>query len=292
MKDNTGMDTMDTSAKSGNKTRDVKVVSVRRRPVENPVELWHSVYVVGPENGPGFAQMFVGAKCHKAKTLQDADIVVFTGGSLDIHPEMYGVSPEDTHDTVWFESQECADLMIKYIETYQECLFTGKAMIGVCLGAQFLHVMNGGTLYQDIDSHNSDHPIYCATTGKTFYETPSVHHQACKLNEKMVILATAAESNERWLNRTNCELVVDDPTKEDIEAFFYPGTMCLGIQGHPEYQGYPDYTQWFLNQILDRIINSPKMHLEKSVLTMKQEYLKKQDTSLPKTVQEFIKEYS
>lgn len=299
MKDGTGMATMGTPTASkevsggGSKSLGSRVVSIKKKNLHPKTELWHSVHVVGPENGSSFAQMFARAKCSKSKRgVEDADIVVFTGGCLDIHPELYGISVQESHNSVYFESQACVDLMLEWIETYQECMYTGKAMVGVCLGAQFLHVMNGGKLYQDVDSHQSSHPLYCATTGATIMNASSVHHQMCVENDDMVVLGTACESNERWIDRTNCDLVIDDPRKDDIEAFFYPDTLCLGFQGHPEYSGYDEYTEWCMRQMLDRLINNGRMALENSVLKLKGEHLAQRKFKLPDTVQAFIKEYS
>ena len=103
--------------------------------------------------------MLARAKCRKSENgVQDADIVIFTGGSCDVHPMLYGVDPNETHDSVWFENQGCIDTMMEYIDVWQECFYTGTPMVGICLGAQFLAVMHGAKLYQDVDNHNSDHP--------------------------------------------------------------------------------------------------------------------------------------
>lgn len=294
MKKNTGTDTMEKDPtmkeQSGNKTS--RVVAIRQNPRGDATELWQTVHVVGPEAGPNFAQMLARAKCRKSERgVQDADLVIFTGGGTDVHPLLYGVDPNDTHDSVFFERQSCVDTMMEYIETWQECFYLGIPMIGVCLGAQFLHVMNGGKLYQDVDNHNSDHPIYDQRTGRTIKETSSVHHQMCIEHPDMNVVATCVESNERWRDRTVCDLVIDKPDEEDIEAFWYENTLCLGIQGHPEYSGYPEYTEWFLQQVNHFIMENPRLAYVDNVLRMKNEELQRRNFSLPNTVHEFIKEY-
>lgn len=269
-----------------------KVITVRQKPIKHKEELYQAVHVVGPESGSGFAQMLARAKCKKSENgVQDADFVIFTGGSVDIHPALYGVDPNDTHESVYFESMECIDTMMQYIETWQECFYLGIPMVGVCLGAQFLHVMNGGVLYQDIDNHNKTHPLYCALTGSTIKESSSVHHQAVKSQKNMKIVATTCESNEKWLNRVKCELVIDKPDEEDIEAFWYEDTACFGVQGHPEYQGFPEYTEWFLRMIQHFIINNEKLEVSSGNLRMKTEAMQRRNFTLPESVHNFIKEY-
>lgn len=274
---------------SGSKSR---IVAIRQKPIEHKTELWQTVHVVGPENGPSFAQMLARAKCKKSEDgVQDADIVFFTGGAVDIHPMMYGVDPNDTHENVWFDNPACVDTMMEYIETWQECFYLGIPMVGICLGAQFLAVMNGSKLYQDVDGHNSDHPLYCQRTGKTIWESSSVHHQMVIEDNIMKVLATTCESNERWRNRTQCDLVIDKPDAEDVEAFWYEVTCSLGFQGHPEYQGYPDYTEWCLQQIQHYIIENPRLEYVNNNLRMKQEALQRRNFTLPSSVHDFIKEY-
>lgn len=275
---------------SGNK-KTSRVVAIRV-PERERTELWHTVHVVGPENGPGFAQMLARAKCTKSKTgIIGADFVIFTGGFVDVHPSMYGADPNLVHDSVYGLDGSSAAQMMEYIEVWQECFYLGIPMIGVCLGAQFLHVMNGGKLYQDVDNHNSGHPLYCNRTGKTIKESSSVHHQACIYQDSMNVIAESCEANERWIDGTHCELVIDKPDAADIEGFWYEQTMCLGVQGHPEYQGYPEYTEWFLQQILHYIVCNDKLAYENNTLRMKEEALKRRNFTLPNSVHEFIKEY-
>lgn len=307
MKGNTGMVTMGkpadssdstatgtktgttTTRKTGNSGR---VVAIRQEPRILP-GLYHTVHVVGPENGPSFAQMLARAGCKKAENgVEDADIVFFTGGSVDIHPMMYGLSDVDTHESVTFESQDCIDTMLEYIDVFQECIEVGAPMVGICLGAQFLHVMNGGKLYQDVDNHYTNHPMFCNRTGKTITEISSVHHQMCIENDVMEVLGTSYEANERWRSGSVCDLVIDKPDDEDVEAFWYPDTLSLGVQGHPEYQGFPEYTDWFLEEINHHIVYNKDLEYEDTWLRLPKKLRDKRKYELPRSVQQFIKEYS
>lgn len=223
-------------------------------------ELWMEVYVEGDEyEQAAFAEMFVRAKCTKAKSPEEADLVVFTGGP-DVNPIYYD---EEKHFTTSFNAKrDESDLKL-----YEKCLNQGIPMFGVCRGAQFLHVMNGGKLYQDIDGHTGDHQIWDTRQKRIVGRTSSVHHQACIPNPGggMEILADCFKSTERWLNpsrkRTGNEF--------DVEAFWYRDTCCLGVQGHPEYKGYFSYLQWTLQQINDLILENPDTEVRGRVRRLK-----------------------
>jgi gamma-glutamyl-gamma-aminobutyrate hydrolase PuuD len=273
------------------KTTKGRIVAIRQHAPDNKEELWQSVHVVGPENGPGFAQMLARARCRKSERgLVDADIVFFTGGSCDVHPALYGADPAKAHQSMMFTNQSHIDTMMEYYEVFHECLYVGIPMVGICLGAQFLHVMNGGSLFQDVDNHYKDHSMWDSKTGEVI-EVSSVHHQMCRPNDEMEVLGYSSESNERWTDRNTYELVVDDPEKDDIEAFFYRDTACLGFQGHPEYSGYYNYTEWCLKQITECLINSPDFEYRDNLLRMKSSVLNTRKFSFPDSVTKFVKEY-
>ena len=293
MSQDTGTRTLDSKGSRTNVERPVSRVVAIRRPKIEGTELWLSVHVVGPENGPGFAQMLARAGCRKSQRgVEDADLVIFTGGSCDIHPVLYGVDPQNTHDEVFFEDQECIDTMLEYIETWKQCLYAGIPMVGVCLGAQFLAVMNGSKLYQHVDSHYSDHSIFCHMTGETIKGCSSVHHQMVIRDDNMKLLAEARDlSGERWHDRRDV-VFKDFASCDDVEAFWYEQTLSLGFQGHPEYQGYPEYTEWCLEKISHFILHNSKLEYQNNYLRLKEGELRQRNFSIPKNVNKFIKEYS
>lgn len=198
------------------------------------------------------AEMFLRASCSRADTPENADLVVFGGGS-DVNPAYYG---EDPHCLTSFNvARDDAD-----VDLFGRCREIGVPMFGICRGAQFLHVMNGGKLYQDLDGHTGTHSIWDATTGRQVDHVSSVHHQACvkSHDEQFVLLADANKSTVRWLNDKLSE------TKggfREVEAYFWKDTCCLGVQGHPEYRGYYNYLQWTLKLIEKWIVNGPETGL-------------------------------
>lgn len=217
-------------------------------------ELFLDIHVVGDDYEQArFAQMFVPMRCSKAELPEDADLVVFTGGA-DINPALYGEDPHSS--TIFDDRRDTAD-----IEVYQICLDKGIPMLGICRGAQFIWAMNGGKLYQDVDNHNTGHSMYCHHTKKFVERVSSVHHQMCMRTPGMeaTVLATSAKATERWCNPTR----VVTGNESDIEAYFIRDVAALGIQGHPEYAGYPDFTLWTGDIIQDLIVHNPDVYLDK-----------------------------
>jgi gamma-glutamyl-gamma-aminobutyrate hydrolase PuuD len=201
-------------------------------------ELWLAVYLTGSQfEQRQFAEMFSRARCYKAKTPEEADLVVFAGGE-DVNPVLYGETAH--HDTQFNPERDAED-----IELYNLCKDNGIPMFGVCRGAQFLAVMNGGKLYQDVDNHNAPHGIFDRINKKYIKQVSSVHHQMVQECPGMDVIAHGHTSQTRWLNDTSYET---GPIK-DIEAFFFRDTCCIGVQGHPEYRGYAEYTKWCLELI-------------------------------------------
>lgn len=222
-------------------------VVVQQDPKVSYPELYLEVYVHGPPaDCVGFPEMFARAACNRAESPDAADLVVFAGGS-DVDPVFYNENPHPK--TFPNEARDQSDIRL-----YAECIEKGIPMLGVCRGAQFLHVMNGGKLIQDIDGHYGDHPIVDSLTGVTIGKASSVHHQAVLLPESsdFTLLASVRKSQTRWLN----DKVKQTGPMTDIEAFFYRNSCCLGVQGHPEYRGYPFFTAWVLKKIEQHIIHN------------------------------------
>lgn len=213
-------------------------------------DLFLEIWVEGDmSEQKAFAEMFIRAKCTKASSPDTADLVVFTGG-VDVDPQLYG---EIKHSSTYFSTaRDNRDMAL-----YSECLEKGIPMFGVCRGAQFLHVMNGGKLYQDVDGHTGDHPIYDIKKKRSIQRVSSVHHQMVipDLSLGMEIIADTHKAKKRWKNPTTCI----EGHMSDVEAFFYPDTVCFGVQGHPEYKGYHQFCKWTLETIDELICQNPNL---------------------------------
>jgi gamma-glutamyl-gamma-aminobutyrate hydrolase PuuD len=212
--------------------------------------LYFDVFVSGPpEDQYGFPDFLSKAKCTKANDPLLADVVVFTGGP-DVNPMYYG---EEPHPKTYFdENRDLAD-----IDLYMKCVENGIPMFGVCRGAQFLHVMNGGALYQDVNHHHGDHTMWDTRTKRLVQRVSSVHHQMVQPEPGMVVLGTSSKSSERWINATDKVT----GTMQDVEAFFYRDTLCLGVQGHPEYAGYNEFGLWCLDRMQEFFVDNTDVEL-------------------------------
>lgn len=248
-------------------------------------ELWSNVLVVGDEPW-GFPALLARARCTKAESIATADIILFTGGWEDVSPELYG---EERHEKT--TSDPKADM--RDIKVFQEAAYLGIPMIGVCRGAQFLHVMNGGKLYQHVDGHNTAHDVYLPDTDEYLTKISSVHHQMCRPNEAngMKVLAVAYEAEVKWLNPNLSYTGLHRCGDEDIEAFWYPETACFGVQGHPEYTGFNDYSFWFTNMIEELMIMNTDIELVNNRRRLKQEIIHRRKWRMPETVYEFTKKH-
>lgn len=247
-----------------------KVTVVRDFTLNYP-ELYLEVFLTGPAaDRAGFPEMFVRSGCNGASKIEQADVVVFTGGS-DVNPALYGELPHIR--SFWDERRDEEDL-----EIYEKCLELGIPMIGVCRGAQFLHVANGGRLYQDVDNHNGSHSMWDTRSKRLLQKVSSVHHQMCIPNTGggMEIVATATSvAKNKWRNSTEN----DEFKGSEIEAFFYRDTCCFGVQGHPEYRGYSEYTKWFLDSLNDIVVCSPDVERRGGYLRVKQSVIDQRTNS-------------
>lgn len=232
-------------------------------------DLYLAVYVAPDwdvrDDEARFARLFTRAGCYKAETIEDADLVVFGGGS-DVEPSLYGEKNENRHPSTFFNPERDSEDMKIYLQARSQ----GTPMMGVCRGAQFLHVMNGGQLFQDIDGHVGEHRGWALREKLLIEKVSSVHHQSCIWNKEggmEILMTTANGSTVRWLNKD------EKYTKPamDIEAFFYRDTGCFGVQGHPEYSGCNRYSVWCLEKLSDLFLNSPDFEWSGKRLQMTKE---------------------
>ena len=186
---------------------------------------------------------------------EEADVIIFTGGE-DVDPSIYPVKVKRSPTT---SSRLARDMFEESIfNSYKE---SGKLLIGICRGSQFLTVMNGGILFQDVQNHAMGglHPIETADGEKLFIT--STHHQMMnpyilKDNEYELIAWAAPKRSASYY--------VMDGYVEFLESFkepeivYYPKTNSLCIQGHPEYMNpkgeMEKKTLNYINKLISKII--------------------------------------
>lgn len=232
-------------------------------------DLWCEVYLAGEnevENALLRNMFAVGGRCREAKTPEEADIVVF-GGGVDVDPAMYGELP---HSTVYpSRDRDKADS-----ELYQKCYDLGIPMLGICRGAQFGHVMNGGKLFQHVDNHQGEHGMWLTEENRILRRISSVHHQMIIPTSKTRILGvTPGRSSRRYKTPT----VYETSKNEDVEAFFYRDTCFLGIQGHPEYSGFTEFRHWVMTAIKEFLVENTDLILVDNNRRLKKEIMDKRN---------------
>lgn len=159
------------------------------------------------------------------------DGYLFTGGD-DINPALYKAKRKEKCGL----SNSIRDEMEKNL--YEIAKRTDKAILGICRGIQLINVLEGGSLYQDLESEHpskvnhrdkekcnkGSHSVY------VFHNTPlrdlissdslmvnSLHHQALR----------------RIASSLKSMAVSEDGL---VEAIYHPKMKFLwGVQWHPEY---------------------------------------------------------
>lgn len=215
-----------------------------------------TVYVHGPGALPYMA-MFLNKGLKGTNDMDKASIICFTGGE-DVDPSLYGESnlmmgnramsffnkKRDEQDSVVF-GIACANDVIK---------------VGICRGGQFLNVMNGGKMWQHVTDHavSGGHDLIDNFTGEVVRVT-STHHQMMRPAKDGVVIAVARESKarftdgERW-TRSGAVATGVDKDLDDIEVVWYPDSKSFCFQPHPEFNIYPECTDYFFSS-LERCIS-------------------------------------
>lgn len=217
-----------------------------------------SVLVLPGAGQQAVRDMFISRGFISCSDLEDADIVCFTGGE-DVNPSMYG---EHKHPTTTFnENRDDREAAI-----YYHCVNQGIPMIGICRGGQFLNVMNGGKLYQDVDNHAiyGTHEAFVYDSVDPVQVT-STHHQMIRANYnvdfKVLLIAklSAKKSTMSYLTSSPVEfstyLNPENGKTEDLESVYYPDSRSLCFQPHPENEGCMDTKDVFFKFVNEFILN-------------------------------------
>lgn len=168
--------------------------------------------------------------------MDEADVVIFTGG-CDVSPGLYQEAA--IRGTYCSEARDDQEM-----EQYFEAFAQDKRMIGICRGAQLIHVMQGNKLWQDIDGHGIGgnlHPALDLVTGKTV-DVTSCHHQMMRVDDDDASNAFKVVAIANMSSRRNAEkdrMAVTEKGnvfRNDVEVLWYPNIQALCYQGHPEYQ--------------------------------------------------------
>jgi hypothetical protein len=192
-----------------------------------------------------------------AKTIDEADFVLFTGGE-DVSPDLYGeIKLNKTFSNPIRDQREAL--------IYHHCVETGIPMAGICRGGQFLNVMNKGTLWQDIDGHaiGGSH-LMEEILPKGMKRKPrlipvtSTHHQQMIPGKDVVVVGIGVMSDGKPISTLKIsagrEISGKSKSMPDYEVLLYPKTRSLCFQPHPEFDSAPKECTDFFDECLDNYI--------------------------------------
>jgi gamma-glutamyl-gamma-aminobutyrate hydrolase PuuD len=183
--------------------------------------------------------------------VKDADLVVFTGGE-DVTPSFYGC---EAHPSTYNNPDR---------DKYEKEIFdqidpVKQVCYGSCRGSQFLCVMNGGLLVQNVNRHaiGSTHAI---TDGKKMFQITSTHHQMqypfnLKRRSDYDILYTAAGIHSNIYEGDKIdENVVWGNDPEIVLYHVKNKPKCLAVQGHPEMIPESPVAE-MINDLIQNLVN-------------------------------------
>lgn len=181
-------------------------------------------------------------------------LVFFTGGS-DVDPRLYGHARSRRTYTNPFRDhieQQIFDLAAK----------NDIPMVGVCRGLQWLTVMDGGTMIQDVTHHARFHEHKVHSYRKTEFPVNSYHHQMVMPRENALIVCVSPKISRVYI------VGKDRPWREgpvqEVESACFPDIKSFGVQWHPEmlepqHPGrlfFVEHVEYLLSGQLEEILES------------------------------------
>lgn len=171
--------------------------------------------------------MFTSSGYEQANSFEEADIHVWCGGA-DVDPEYYDQVPIDG-------TQFDTGLDLAHINAYNRSMQCKNVIrVGICRGGQLLNILNGGSMWQNIDNHNDGglHLSHDIKTGRPV-TLNSLHHQQMIPNKAGIILTTTSVASVK--ENAFAKWKLGDTPDPDVEAVWFPGTSSLCFQPHPEF---------------------------------------------------------
>lgn len=191
------------------------------------------VYVVGNRQAL-VTSLYKGKGWEFTDNMFEADLIQYTGGE-DVTPEIYGEANAGlSHNNINRDLYEAG--------FYALARRLNIPQVGICRGGQFLNVMCGGAMLQDVKGHSRSHGITIADG--TELRATSTHHQMMVPGVRGVVLAYTNIVHKKR---------EDDGLDCDPEVIFYFRERCLCFQPHPEYGQFAELSEYYhecLNKFL------------------------------------------
>jgi len=161
--------------------------------------------------------------------VEKADLILFTGGE-DVDPSVYGHKKNPKTS-----SNKSRDL--REMDFYNAARSIGKAMIGVCRGAQFLTaVQPGGKLVQHVNGHAVFNPHEIVFYDGSKMLATSTHHQMMypfDVRSYEVIAWSSPAISDIYEFGSTSDSMTRMPSDCEPEIVYYRDSRCLAIQPHP-----------------------------------------------------------
>lgn len=190
---------------------------------------------------PQVAKMFKNKGWEVTKDFSSSFDLLCLPGGIDINPFLYGERPRQT---AYFNTRR-DNCEIKY----WKALPSSFPKVGICRGSQLGNVLCGGSLWQDVNEHLTQHPIkdHAFTDKWKFILASSDHHQMSRITDDALLLASARRSTLKTSEYERQTYGVQSGRNEweDVEAFYYCNFNFLGVQFHPEYERYTQCREYF-----------------------------------------------
>lgn len=187
------------------------------------------------ENHSDYVSLFTLYNWEVTTRLRDADLICLTGGA-DVSPSLYR-SP--AHSTTHYSDMRDHVSLSLFDFSQKFCV----PIIGVCRGGQFLHVMAGGTLWQDVTDHSlplgETHTAFLKGSGERL-EVTSTHHQMMRgidCGELLMASYDISRLKEAPIDSTTTVFsgISTKKTCVDVESMYYEKINAVSFQPHPEH---------------------------------------------------------
>ena len=207
-----------------------------------------TVHVIG--NQQSYLEMFEEHGWVPVDTIEDADLVQFCGGP-DVWPGLYkeGINQKTRYNLTRDRYERAM---------WDLALEQGCAIAGICRGAQFVHVMNGGALWQHVNNHaNGGSHVARIEVPQLVELAPdgvyvsSTHHQMMKEGCGTVVLSAKLASVKE---DAASQVVEVSAYKRDIEAVYHERTNSFCYQPHPEFFTRSNACQILYFQLIKRLL--------------------------------------
>ena len=171
--------------------------------------------------------MFTNAGWEVVDDIDDADLIQLTGGA-DIDPVMYNQSKHIT-------TRSNSNLDLEDMAAFSYSQSHEIPIAGICRGAQMINVLNGGSMYQDVNGHLGSHNVFNTRTQKQIL-CSSTHHQQMIPNLETGVLAGVVNPSLCGFKDTmkDGKVFKELDTVMDAEVVLYKNSLCF--QPHPEHR--------------------------------------------------------